>query len=128
MGIDWDKLNKINVREVSDAMTKHLIVKCLIVQRLLLKYHKIKSHIQIYTEVPINNGRICDVFFSNNLTRECYAYEIQSRISSQWLEETRKIYANWEVYNMTTDLIIIKLDELSNDINTLKGELDKLIV
>ena len=126
--IDWDKLNKINVRELTDAQTKHLVCKALIVQRLLIKYHNKKQHIQIYTEVPIENGRICDVYFSNNITKECIAYEIQSNVSAKWLVETKKIYANWEVYNMTTDLVIIRLDELSDNINILKGELDKLIV
>jgi hypothetical protein len=126
--IDWNKLNKINVRELTDAQTKHLVVKALIVQRLLIKYRN-KNWIRIYTEFPVTEGKIADVYFENISNQECYCYEIQSNVSKQWLEETKRIYATWQPYLVTTaDWILIDLNNLSDNIQILKGELDKLII
>jgi hypothetical protein len=126
--IEWDKLNKINVRELSDAQTKHLVVKALVVQRLLLKYKSINRYIRTYTEVPIGNNKITDVYFENLKTREVVCYEIQSRVTPSWEKETVEIYKNFQPLNMTCDLVIIKLDEMSNNLDELKKQIDKIIL
>jgi hypothetical protein len=91
---DWANVYKIRVRELTEAQTKHLIVKALIVQKILMKYRKQRHLIRVYTEFPIGNGKICDVYFENFKTKEAIAYKIQSDVSKDWLKETNKAYKN----------------------------------
>ena len=128
MATEWTKLFKINIREVTDAQTKHLVVKTLIVQKLLIRYKKQKNFIRIYTEFEATEGKLADVYFENNRAKEAYAYEIQSKITPQWLEETKKIYENWEVPFMnTSDLVIVDLNKLSNNLIKLEEQINELI-
>ena len=129
MRIDWGNLNKINVRELTDAQTKHLVIKALIVQIILIKHIKDRNYIRVYTEFPVKEGKICDVYYENTKTKEVYAYEIQSDISKKWQEETLAIYKDWEVpFVNTTDLIIIDVNKLSDYIPKLKEELKDLVL
>ena len=129
MRIEFDKLNKINVKELTDAQTKHLVVKALVVQRLLLKYRSINNYIRVYTEMPINNSKSCDVLFENWKTKEVYAYEIQSLNTPKWRLETAQKYAAWIPYGFNTaDWSIIDLNKLSDKINEIKIHIDKLII
>lgn len=126
--INWNELFKIKIRELQDSQTKHLVVKTILVQQLLIKYKRQHNYIRIYTEFPIAEGKICDVFFSNALTKEAYAFEIQAKITPEWSKEVTKIYENWEVpFMKTSNLIVINLKELSNDIETLIKQLKELI-
>ena len=129
MQTDWSNLYKIRIRELDSSQTKHLVVKTILVQQLLIKYKKNRRFIRIYTEFPIKEGKICDVYLENLRTKECYAYEIQENTSPQWLEETKKIYLDWEVPFMNTnDWVLIPLKELSNDIELLTKQIKSLIL
>ena len=126
--INWNDLFKIKIRELSEAQTKHLVVKALVVQQLLIKYKKDKHYLRIYTEFPIDEGKICDVYIENTRKKEAYAYEIQERVTPDWLDKTNQIYKDWEVPFCSSDLVIINLSELSDDIPTLTKQIKKLII
>jgi hypothetical protein len=129
MSIDWNKLNKINIRELTDSATKHLVVKTLIVQRLLLKYKGQNNYIRIYTEMPVVEKKVADVLFENIRTKECYAYEIQSQNTPKWRLETQKAYSNWQPHGFkTADWVLVDLNLLSENISELKLQLDKIIM
>lgn len=125
--IDWNELNKIRVKELTEAQTKHLVVKSLVVQRLLMKYNKKKNYIRVYTEFPVKEGKICDVYFENTLTKEAIAFEIQDKVTPQWLGQVKLQYSNWEVMGCRTSWILIDLKTLSNNIKTMSKQLEELI-
>ena len=126
--IEWNRQFKIALREVTDAQTKHLVIKSLLVQRLVLKHAHHRYWIKVYTEHPICDGKVCDVYFENIKTKECYAYEIQKVISPKWLKETENIYKNWEVLNMRTGWVLIDVNDCPNDIDKLKEYIDRQIL
>ncbi len=102
------------------------IVKTLIVRKLLRRYKK-RAWIRIYCEFKLN-GMTPDIYFENIRTKEVICYEIQKTITKKWEEETIKKYNSYDVPNFNSiDLIIIPLNELSNDIRILNKQLDKYI-
>ena len=125
---NWSDCYKIRLRELTDAQTKHLVVKALIVQKLLIKYKSMRSYIRIYTEFSLEDNRVCDIYFENLKTREIYIYEIQSKITKKWEDYTVKFYNNYEVFNFRTDLVVVDLKKLSNDLETLEEEIKELIM
>jgi len=126
---DWSNLYKIRIRELDSSQTKHLVVKAILVQQLLIKYKKNRQFVRIYTEFPVTANKIADVYIENLRTKECYAYEIQESLTPQWLEETKKAYSNWEVPFMNTnDWVLVPLKELSNDIETLTKQIKNIIL
>lgn len=128
MRTDWENLNKIRIRELTDAQTKHLIVKTLLVQQILIKYKKTK-YMRVYTEFPIRGNKICDVYFENFKTKEAYAYEIQKDVSKKWLIETEEAYKDWEVpFMKTANWILIDLNELSDELEELIKQIKKIVV
>lgn len=126
--IDWSRLNKVSIKEVQDSMTKKLVVKCLLAQRLLIKYSAYKYWLRIYTEHPITPKKTCDLLFINEKTKEAYAFEIHKRVNNKWLKETKELYKEWEMFNIRTGWILIDLNECPNDIDKLKEYLDRQIV
>jgi len=130
MVTDWKNLYKVRLSNNSgNSMDKHDIVKLLIVRRLLEKYRKHRSFIRIYTEFQLENGRKCDVYFENMRTKEVYAYEIQKSATPLWLKEVREAYRDWNVFLFkTSDLVIVELKKLPDDINELKEQLEEYIL
>lgn len=130
MKTDWDNLYKIRLKELTDKQTKHLIVKALIVQKLLIKYKSNRKWIRIYTEFNIgdNKDRICDIYFENLRSKEIYIYEIQNKITKKWEDYTTKFYNQYEVFGFTTDLIVVDLNKLSNNLEELEKEIKDLII
>lgn len=127
MKIDWSNLYKIRLASYKDSMLKHEVIKLLIVKNILNKYDK--KWTRIYTEFPITEGKICDVYYENLKTKEAYAYEIQKNISQDWLIKTKKIYEDWEVPFMeTTDWVLVKLNQLSDNIFELNKQIKKVIM
>jgi len=124
---DWNNCYKIKVRELKEAQAKHLVVKTLLVQKLLIKHLKHRNHIRVYTEFNLGK-RICDIYFENLRTREVYIYEIQERITDEWLEPTRKFYKDYEVYNMTNDLIVVSLRDLPDNLEDLYEQLNEYMM
>jgi len=128
-GIDWD--NQFKVRPRLNASKKHEHIKLEIVLCLLEKYNKNKNWIRIYTEQPIGEGKIPDVYFENIAKKEIICYEIQKSISEKWKKETAEIY---ETINeskfpfMKVDWVLIEENKLSDDLETLSKEVKRLIV
>lgn len=128
MRTNWEDVFKIRIREAKDSQTKHLIVKTLIVQKLLIKYNKQKAFIRIYTEFEAVDGKICDVYFENTRTKEAYVYEIQASLNKKWLKEIKETYKDWNrTFMNTSDLIIIDLNKLSNNLIELEEQVKELI-
>ena len=126
--ISWNEQNKIRVRESDESQEKHLVVKALIMLHLKIK-HKADSHwMKLYSEFPVVEGKICDIYYENIRTKEVFAYEIQQDISKKWLNETQKAYKDWEVYGMkTADYIVVDLNKLSDDLEELSKQIKELI-
>ena len=125
---NWENCYKIRLRELTDSQTKHLIVKALIVQKLLIKYKSNRRNIRIYTEFNIEDNRVCDIYFENLRTKEVYIYEIQDKITKKWEDYTTKFYNNYEILGFTIDLIVVDLKRLSNDLEELEKEVKELII
>lgn len=126
---DWSNLYKVRIRNSMKQMEKHDIVKLLLVMKLLEKHKRERAKIRIYTEFSVLDNRICDVYYENFRTKEAYAFEIQNHNSKEWLEKVTKDYKNWDASFMnTSDLIIINLKELSNDLDELSKQIEEYVV
>jgi hypothetical protein len=121
--VNWNNLYKIRLNNYDDSLVKHEIVKLLIVKNILNKYSSKKQYQEVYTEYPVCEGKVSDVYHENHLTKEIYAYEIQSKITEQWTKDTDRKYANFNI-----DWILIDLNKLSNDITELNNQIKELIV
>ena len=126
--IKWSEQNKIRVRESDESQEKHLIVKALIMLHLKIKHKKDAHWMKLYSEFPVVEGKICDIYYENIKTKEAFAYEIQKNVSKKWLTETQKAYEDWEVYGMnSSDYVVVDLNKLSDDIETLGKQIKELI-
>ena len=123
--IDWNEQFKIRPRR--NTSRKHEIIKLLIVLNLLEKYKRSLYWIRIYTEYSIGK-KICDVYFENIKTNEIICYEIQNNVSEKWLEETRNFYNNFERIYFRTGWTLIRENNLSDDIEILNKQINKLIL
>jgi hypothetical protein len=121
--VNWNELYKIRINNYSEAFAKHEVVKLLIVSALLNKYHSKKKYQEIYTEYPVCEGKVCDVYHLNNLTKEEYFYEVQSNISKVWLEQLKQTYGKME-----KDYIIVDLNKLSDNLPELNKQIKELII
>ena len=116
-----NKINKINweeqfkIRPRRNASLKHETIKLYLVLNLLEKYKSKLHWIRIYTEHPLENGKICDVYFENIKTNEIIAYEIQKNISDKWLKETTEFYNKFERVFFKTDWILIKENDFNDN-------------
>lgn len=127
--IFWTEQNKIRIRETSETQQKHLVVKALVMLHLKIKHRRDSNWIRLYSEFPVVEGKICDIYYENIKLKEAVAYEIQSRITKQWENETKKAYENWEIYEIPkTDYIIIDLSKLSDNLDELSSQIKELIV
>ncbi len=127
--IKWDEQFKIRLRR--NVSTKHEVIKLNIVLRLLEKYKRQLYWIRIYTEHALtSNGKtkITDVYFENIKTNEIICYEIQNRITDDWVKETNEFYNNYDRIYFKTDWILIDEKKLPNDIDELNKETGDLII
>lgn len=121
--VDWNNLNKIRLKNNnSEQFNKHEIVKLLIVRHILIKNINKRNHHFIYTEYKFN-GRIADIYHYNRLTDEEIVYELQTKISKDWLEGVKNYYKNLDI-----DLIIVDLNKLSDNIKELNKQIKELII
>lgn len=126
---NWDNLFKIRIRELTEAQTKHLVIKALIVQKILIKHSHDRKRIRIYTEFPVIEGKVCDVYYENIKSKEAYAYEIQTNVTQEWIVNTKKIYKDWSVpYTKTSDWVLVETRKLSDDLNTLSKQVMDLVL
>ena len=129
MNIYWNEQHKIRIRESKETQQKHLVVKALIMLHIKIKHSKELRWIRLYSEFPTNNGKISDIYYENEKTKEAIAYEIQKNISPEWTEKTVKEYEGWEVYGIkTADLIIVDLNKLSDDLNELGSQIKEIVI
>jgi hypothetical protein len=127
--IDWDEMMKVRIREITDEQTLHLVIKTLIVQRIYLKHKNNRHLLKIYTEFPVNDSRICDVYYENYKTKEVVCYEIQKEITNEWKESTIRFYNNLEIpYMKSVDLVIVPIKESPQTVDEIKHWLDNLII
>lgn len=121
--INFNEQYRIRLASPELPMRKHEIVKLIIVCEIMRRTKGSKAYQLIYTEKPMGPGKICDVYHKNKLNGDLYCYEIQSRVSKKWLEETMRFYdskgINWQ---------LIDLKKLSNDINKLSEEIKELVL
>ena len=122
----WEEQFKIRPRR--NASIKHEHIKLQLVLSLLEKYKRNLYWIRIYTEFKVDEGKITDVYFENVKSKEIICYEIQKNISTNWLNKTKKFYDNLDKLFFKTDWILIKENELSDDINILNKQIKELIV
>lgn len=128
-----ESYNKVNyseqfkIRTRRNASKKHEIIKLLIVLNLIEKYRKNLYWIRIYTEYSLGK-KICDVYFENIKTNEIICYEIQKIITNKWTEETIEFYDNFEKIYFKTDWVLIKENDLEDDIEILDKQIKELIV
>jgi len=124
--VEW--ANQFKIRPRRNASRKHEVIKTLVVLNLLEKYKKDLYWLRIYTEHPIKDKKICDVYFENMKTNEIICYEIQNLVSEKWLKETTKFYNNFERIYFKTGWTLIREQNLSDDIEILDKEIKELIV
>jgi hypothetical protein len=126
--INWNENFKIRIASSDDSMMKHDIIKLMIVRKLINKNKKDKDFIRIYTEHEVMEGIICDIYFENIRKKEAFAYEVQKQVSERWKEDITNKYKDWNVYGMnSSDLIVVHIKELSDDINKINEELEVYI-
>jgi len=126
--IQWSEQFKIRTRR--NASRKHEIIKLLIVLNLIEKYKRNTYWIRIYTEHSLgsNTAKITDVYFENVKTKEIICYEIQRRVTTDWLNETREAYENYERMYFRTDWVLVREDDLPDDIDLLNDKIKEIIV
>lgn len=129
MSIDFNNLYKVRIANPSKSFEKHEIVKLLICMKILDKHHNEKSYIHTYTEFVLKDGRKCDLFYENIKEKAGYIFEIQKNDSKDWEQKIIDFYRDFNVsYLNTTDLIIIRLNDLPDEIKELSKALDKFII
>lgn len=129
MTIDWKNIYKLKIANSDDIFQKHEVIKLILLMKLINKYKRNLNFIRIYTEFPTTNKRKCDIYYENIKKKEAYAFEIQKNINKEWLELITEDYKKWSVpFMKTTDLIIIPLNKLSEDIKELNDQLDEYLV
>lgn len=126
---EWKDLFKIKFANPEKSMLKHEVAKLVIVLRLLEKYKRQRRWIRIYTEFNVLDNKKCDIYFENLKTKEVYIYEIQKRISKDWLKQTKEAYKDYHpIFMKTVDLIIVDLKKLPDDINKIYEEVEEYIL
>jgi hypothetical protein len=127
--IDWNEQFKIRPRR--NASMKHEHIKLAIVLRLLEKYKKNLSWIRVYTEYPLisyGKTKTADVYFENVKTKEIVCYEVQKRITDEWIKKTKEFYKKYDVPFFRPSWITVEEEKLSDDIEILDKEIEKIIV
>jgi len=127
MNTSWENLFKVRIANPDDSFQKHEVCKLLIVMKIL-KLHKRKFHIRLYTEHPVNSHK-CDIYFEDWKSKAVYIYEIQKAYSNKWLTKQTNFYNNFEVLGFNSvNFVPINLKDCPDNIQELNKELDKYIV
>ena len=123
--INWNEQFKIRIIDCNKIRDKHEVCKLLLLRKLIRKHKSGKQYIKIYTEFEVSKGIICDLYFEDYKKKEKYAYEIQKEMNK--IKDKLKKYEQWSDMFFTTDLIIIDLNKLSDDINEMEKQLDEFV-
>jgi len=112
--INYKKINKVCVRNLSEKSDFHDVIKTLL-YRMLRRENK---NIEIYTEEQLN-GEIPDIYLKYK--DKIIVWEIQEEDSQAWYEKIKERYSD-------VDLIIVPLKKLSKDFNVFKKQLNDYVV
>jgi hypothetical protein len=105
------------------------VIKLLLVKKILYRYKKIRSKINVYTEFSLLDDRIADVYFENWESKSSYVFEIQKNLNGSWEKKAVEDYKDCQVpYMKTCNLIIVPLKEAPDNIIELSKWLEKFIV
>ena len=121
----WEDQFKIRPRR--NASLKHEVIKLCLVLSLIEKFKKNLYWIRIYTEHTLNGGKICDVYFENIKTNEIIAYEIQNKVSEDWLKETQNFYEKWDKMFFKTDWVLIEEKNFTEDCEDIDNKIKEYI-
>jgi len=124
--VDWDRQFKLRTTDCRKERDKHEVCKLLLLRKLIRKHTSEKQYIKVYTEFNVHEGVICDIYFENYKTREKYCFEIQKDMTK--VKQKQEAYKDWSDLFFTTDLIIIDLNKLSNDIDEMEEQLGVFVV
>lgn len=127
--VDWSNQCKLRIANSKESFQKHEVIKLLIMMKLLEKHKKNRTFLRMYSEFLIDDKRKCDIYFEDNREKAAYAYEIQKDINKKWLDSTKDFYRDWDVFLMrTSDLIVVPIRELSDNIIELNKQLDAYVM
>ena len=115
--INYKEHCKLRIVGANPNFYKHELVKCLIMLICKNKYPKAG----IYSEYELSNGDIPDVCI--DLGNEVIYYEIQKEITNDWLNEIRD-----RDLDLNINTIIIRLKDLSDNLNELIKQLEEIII
>jgi len=125
--INWSEQFKIRVTSHDIKRDKHEVVKLLLLRKLIRKHKREKQYIRIYTEFEVSEGIICDLYFENIKDKSKYAYEIQKDMKKSVINKKLEKYKEWDDMYFTTNLVIIDLNKLSDDIKEIEKQLEEYI-
>ena len=123
--INWNEQFKIRTTDCKKERDKHEVCKLLLLRKLIRKHKHEKQYIKIYTEFEVKEGVIADLYYENYKSKEIVAYEIQKNMKKE--KEKIKKYKEWEVMFFKTDLIIINLNKLSNNVKEMEEQLEDYV-
>lgn len=119
--IDWNKNNKIALRNFSESQDHHDIVKTLLM-RMLRRKNKNSNQVLLYSENDPNNknNNYPDIWMRTR-KGDIIVWEIQKEITTKWEKEVIERYKD-------VDLIIVPLKNLSKNIDKLKIQLKEFVI
>jgi len=123
--INWSEQFKIRITSCDIKRDKHEVCKLLLLRKLIRQHKSEKQYIKIYTEFEVSDGIICDLYFENYKTKNKYAYEIQKDMNK--VKDKLEKYKEWNDMFFTTDLVIIDLNKLSDNINEMEKQLEEFV-
>jgi hypothetical protein len=121
--INWKEQFKMRINSSSKSpfsQYKHEIIKLTIMHCILKKY-KDRNNQVVYSEWDIGNGKVADVFHRNKENQ--IGYEVQEKTTKKWKEDTIKKYEEAD-----TDLVIIPISKIPNDLIKIEKEVMKYIL
>jgi hypothetical protein len=125
--VNWNENFKLRIANSDSSMQKHEIIKLLVMMKIIDKYKSNKNWIRVYSEFPLENGAIPDIYFEDIKAKAIICYEIQKELSNEYTRKKVEQYKNYEVPYMTCDLVIIPLKDAPTHISELNKWLDKYI-
>jgi len=127
--MEWNEQGKIRIRESTEAQLKHLMVKTMVAFYIKFKHRKKSRVVKIYTEWPVVEGKICDVYYENSWDKEAVAYEIRMSVNAKWLQKTKEAYKGWEVYGIKNpEYVVIDLTKISNNLTEMAKQIKEIVI
>jgi len=127
--INWNENFKIRIANSSKEFQKHEVIKLLVMMKLIEKHKLDKNWIRIYSEFPVDDNLIPDIYFEDIKSKSIICYEIQKNMGDEYIKRKTKQYNELNIaFFNTVDLIIIPIKNAPNDLNELNNYLDQYII